>query len=113
FSLEDAIRELGLQEQEWRTFVKNVFRDYRAEMAGAQGAPSNPDDIRFMQLALNRTLGATLKVDGVWGSSTQEKLVEFQKRFGLKPDGTFGPKTMTELRRQYTLSQMKSMETGP
>jgi hypothetical protein len=113
FSLEDGIRELGLQEQEWRTFAKTVFRDYRAETAGAQGAPSNPDDIRFIQLALNRTLGASLKVDGLWGSSTRDKLVEFQKRYSLKPDGMLGQKTMTELRRQYTLGQMKSMETGP
>ena len=113
FSLQDAIRELGLQEQEWRTFVKNVFRDYRAEMAGAQGAPSNPDDVRFIQLALNRILGASLKVDGLWGSSTQDKLVEFQKRNSLKPDGTLGQKTMTELRRQYTLGQMKAMEPAP
>jgi Putative peptidoglycan binding domain len=113
FSLEDGIRELGLQEQDWRTFARNVFRDYKAEMAGMQATPTNPDDVRFIQLALNRILGASLNVDGLWGASTEDKLVEFQKRYSLQPDGMPGPKTWTELRRQYTLGQMKAMQPAP
>jgi len=111
FSLEEATRDLGLQEADWRTFVQNTFRDYRAEL-GNQDTLSNPDEVRFVQLALNRTLGTAIEVDGYWGPTTWEKLVDFQKRFGLDPDGIPRPKTLAELRRQNALTQLKSIETA-
>lgn len=110
FSLEKAIIEFGLNEDDWRSFVKNMFRDYRAEITRNRGALSNPDEVRFLQQALNDILDANLEVDGIWGPSTQEKLVEFQRRFQLKPDGIPGPRTMAELKRRYTLSRVKLLE---
>ena len=113
FALEEAFVELGLNEDGWRAFLKNTFRDYHAEIAQNRGGLSNPDEVRFLQQALNQILGATLKIDGLWGSSTQEKLVEFQRRFGLAPDGILGPKTMIELKRYYTLFQIELLEKNP
>lgn len=113
FSLEEAILELGLNEDDWRSFVKNTFRDYRAEMTRNRGALSNPDEVRFVQQALNHILDANLKVDGIWGPTTKERLVDFQRRFHLNPDGIPGRQTMTELKRQYTLVRVKSLENAP
>jgi len=113
FSLEKAILELRLDENDWRSFVKDTFRDYRAEMARNRGALSNPDEVRFLQQALNHILDANLGVDGIWGPSTSEKLVEFQRRFQLEPDGIPGPQTMAELKRRYTLSRVKLLEDAP
>lgn len=112
FSLMQALVEFGITENEWRTFVKNAFRDYRAEMAQNRGALSNPDEVRFLQQALNQILNVNLKVDGIWGSSTLKQLIEFQNRFQLTPDGMPGPKTMAELKRQYTLSRIKLEESS-
>ena len=112
FVLGQALAELGLKEDEWQGFVRDTFRDYRAEIARDRGVLSNPDEVRFLQQALNQILGASLKVDGVWGPSTAGKLLEFQRRFGLKPDGTFGPKTMAELKRRYSLVRLDSLKGG-
>jgi hypothetical protein len=110
FSLDQAIRELRLQEDDWRSFVRNTFRDYQAEMALGSGQPLHPDEVRFLQQALNRLLGADLKIDGAWGPSCRAKLVEFQRRFQLKPDGILGKQTMAELQRQYNLLRVKALE---
>lgn len=110
FSLEEALSALGVNEEDWRLFVKNTFRDYSAELAQDRGALSNPDEVRFFQQALNQVLGANLKVDGIWGPSSREKLVEFQTMAQLEPDGIPGPRTMAELKRRYTLTQVKQLE---
>jgi peptidoglycan hydrolase-like protein with peptidoglycan-binding domain len=101
--------ELGLDEQGWRAFLKTIFRDYRAEIARDRGALSNPDEVRFLQGALNQIMDVTLTVDGIWGKSTRENLLAFQRRFGLKPDGVLGPKTLAELKQQYTLVRLDGL----
>ncbi|MBU1341648.1 MAG: peptidoglycan-binding protein [Proteobacteria bacterium] len=113
FDLKKAVTELGLDEQGWRGFLKTTFQDYFAEIAQDKGALSNPDEVQFLQSALNQIMAATLKVDGVWGPSTREKLMAFQRRFKLEPDGMPGPKTMAELKRQYTLERLTAFEKSP
>ncbi|MEY2671784.1 MAG: hypothetical protein RL687_201 [Candidatus Parcubacteria bacterium] len=57
--------------------------------------------IKNMQIALNMDLAATmpklLKVDGVWGKSTTDALMLFQKKNGIFPDGVAGWTTRTKL----------------
>lgn len=57
--------------------------------------------IKNMQIALNMDLASTLirplKVDGVWGKSTTDALILFQKKNGLIPDGVAGWTTRTKL----------------
>ncbi len=113
FDLQKAVIELGLDEDGWREFVKNTFRDYRVEIARDRGALSNPDEVLFLQEALNRIMGTSLSVDGLWGQSTREKLIDFQSRFGLQPDGILGPKTLAELKRKYTLVRLNSFDENP
>ncbi|MDF1553678.1 MAG: peptidoglycan-binding protein [Deferrisomatales bacterium] len=113
FSLDAALSELGATEEAWRAFVTDTFRDYKTEIARGQGRPSNPHEIRFMQEALNLVLGTGLTVDGFWGSVTEEKVVEFQNRFGLQPDGVPGPATMARMRKQYALARLERLENTP
>jgi lysozyme family protein len=108
--LAQASGELGLTEADWRAFVKETFHVYRAEIAQHQGALANPDEVRFLQQALNHILGAGLTVDGLWGPSTEAQLVAFQQRVGLKPDGILGPKTMTALKQRYTLERVNALQ---
>jgi hypothetical protein len=102
-----ALTALTLNEQGWRSFVAETFRAYRAELSIERGALSNPDEVRFVQQALNASISAGLAIDGLWGATTEDKLVEFQRKFGLAPDGLVGAKTMAELRRQFGLRGMQ------
>jgi tetratricopeptide (TPR) repeat protein len=113
FSLEEGIGELGLTESEWRAFLKTAFRDYKADISRGSGGMSNPEEVKFLQQALNELLGANLKADGLWGPTTQQKLVEFQRKFNLGADGVPGPNTIAELKRQYALARMKALEPSP
>ncbi len=113
FDLQKAVIELGLDEHGWREFVKDTFRDYRAEMAQDRGALSNPDEVLFLQQALNQIMDASLSVDGLWGQSTRKTLIAFQNRFGLQPDGILGPRTMAELKQKYTLVRLNTFDGNP
>lgn len=57
--------------------------------------------IKNMQIALNMDLASTLikplKTDGVWGKSTTEALILFQKKHGLPADGVAGWMTRVRL----------------
>jgi len=106
-SLAAALAQLDLHEPGWREFVADTVSKYRAELSADRGALSNPDDVRFVQRALNLSLGSNLTVDGVWGGATGEKLVEFQRAHGLQPDGIIGAQTMRELKRQFALETLE------
>ncbi len=49
--------------------------------------------IRWVQGALNRLIGARLKVDGKSGPVTRASIQEFQRRNGIHVDGVVGPET--------------------
>ena len=55
------------------------------------------DDVRWLQTALNIYANANLAVDGIWGKSTQDALLQFQKDNGLVVDGIVGPVTRNKL----------------
>ena len=38
-------------------------------------------------------------IDGIWGSGSREATVAFQLRYGLEPDGIFGPETEKRIRQ--------------
>ena len=53
-------------------------------------------DVRKLQNFLNRSFPTNLprlKEDGIFGSKTKARVVEFQTMQGLKADGMVGPKT--------------------
>lgn len=110
FSLPAVLDRLNVKEEEWRRFVTETFRDYRAEITRGRGALSNPDEVRFLQQALNEVMGTNLSTDGLWGPSTQQMLVAFQRRQGLTPDGILGPKTLAEIKRQYAIVRVDALD---
>ena len=48
---------------------------------------SRGEEVKKLQTSLN------LKADGIFGSQTKSKVIEFQKENKLTPDGIVGPKT--------------------
>lgn len=59
---------------------------------------SKGEDVKRLQLCLNKVFGAGLKVDGSFGPATESALKSFQRRHGLEVDGSYGPKTRAKMK---------------
>jgi len=57
------------------------------------GKELETQEIRELQSALNRLLGLSLTVNGIYGSGTEAAVRTFQSRHGLQVDGVAGPIT--------------------
>lgn len=66
--------------------------DYPFIRRGSRG-----EAVAVAQAALNKALGLRLKVDGIFGSATDEATRTLQSRRGLSDDGIIGPKTWDQL----------------
>lgn len=55
------------------------------------------EDVKELQVRLNRSIDAGLKVDGLFGPRTREAVIDFQRDRGLARDGIVGPKTQAAL----------------
>ncbi|MEX3856421.1 outer membrane protein OmpA-like peptidoglycan-associated protein [Paraburkholderia atlantica] len=60
-------------------------------------ARSMPEYVRWVQGALNRTLGTKLIADGRGGPATRAAVAQFQRQHHLNPDGIVGPVTEATL----------------
>jgi len=58
--------------------------------------------VKVLQKALASLGYSPGKVDGVYGPSTKQAVVEFQKASGLTADGVVGPKTLAALKSALT-----------
>lgn len=60
---------------------------------------SSGDDVRRLQQVLNRVISTQpgLTLDGIFGTKTQARVIEFQKKAGLTADGIVGPLTTKAL----------------
>ena len=54
-------------------------------------------EVKKLQITLNKALGLTLKVDGIYGKATTAAIKPFQSVSGLKPDGIVGVLTRAKL----------------
>lgn len=54
------------------------------------------DDVMYLQTLLKDN-GATIKIDGKFGTATEQCVKDFQRKNGLKDDGIVGPKTWEAL----------------
>jgi hypothetical protein len=67
---------------------------------------STGDDVRALQDVLNFHIrrDIPLKVDGIFGAKTEQRVREFQRSNGLKIDGLVGPRTNEQLFEQTTIA---------
>jgi hypothetical protein len=94
----NALNHLALDPLDWQNYVSNSYRRYQADLNRHSDQLSNPDEIRFIQRALNQLLGTDHDVDGVWGSTTENQVMEFQRLHGLGVDGVVGKKTKKKIK---------------
>ena len=98
-----------VKERTWKHWAKLPFIDY-GDTGSAQPAEtvtytlgsrllkngSVGGDVKTLQELLNQ-VGATLAVDGNFGSKTETAVKAFQKKAGLKQDGKYGDQTHAAL----------------
>lgn len=65
-------------------------------------------NVKYLQQFLNWAMKAKLKVDGYCGSKTVSAIKQFQKRYGLKVDGVFGPASLKKAKAIVKAHQPKS-----
>ena len=63
---------------------------------------STGNEVKNLQNLLNYVYGPELKVDGVFGATTEAAVKKFQKDYGLTVDGIAGPSTLNRLKQIRT-----------
>ncbi|WP_310603870.1 peptidoglycan-binding protein, partial [Anaerosporobacter sp.] len=58
---------------------------------------SRGEDVKQLQKVLNQFNCGKLVIDGKYGPKTKKAIIEFQKKYGLKPDGIVGAKTRAKI----------------
>lgn len=94
-----AIQSLAIDPVDWQAFVRKNVVNYRADLTRGRGQLTNPDDIKFVQSALNQILKTNHTVDGVWGSTSDSQVKAFQKKHDLNVDGIVGKNTLKKIKR--------------
>lgn len=62
---------------------------------------SKGENVKIMQRALNKAMGAELSEDGIFGPNTTRAVLAFQKaKNNLKADGIYGPNTHASLSKE-------------
>lgn len=67
---------------------------------------SKAPDVWDLQYRLD-LIGIPTSIDGVFGTQTRNSVIQYQKKYGLVPDGVVGPNTWRSLKRfTYTKSDV-------
>lgn len=92
--------------KKWEEYRKKY--DYKAmaramkeeigNLAGIKQAKKDEEEIKWLQESLNKILGTKLVVDGNFGLTTKDTVMQFQKKYGLQQDGIPGPITKAKIR---------------
>ena len=61
----------------------------------------NGTDVKWVQWMLNTIDGANLVIDGAFQSATYNAVINFQKKYGLTPDGIVGPNTRSKILEKF------------
>ncbi|KAA0547040.1 peptidoglycan-binding protein [Bacillus sp. BGMRC 2118] len=67
------------------------------DLSGVLKVGAKGENVKIMQRALNKAMGAELSEDGVFGPNTKTAVVAFQKANKLSQDGVYGAKTHAAL----------------
>lgn len=59
---------------------------------------STGTNVKTLQRNLNKAINAGLSVDGSFGAGTQAAVKTFQKKYGLTPDGIYGPASAAKMK---------------
>ena len=94
----NALIHLEVASQDWQSFVSKHYRMYQADLSRHSGQLTNPDEVRFIQRALNQILGTDHQVDGLWGNTTENQVMEFQRLHDLDIDGVVGTDTKKKIK---------------
>lgn len=123
---ENLARQGFTTQQILRNYYGNVETVVNAPIRGIMSSyPGTPirrgstgPNVVVIQTALNRisqnypAIPKIPNIDGIYGSRTESAVQEFQRIFGLTPDGIVGPATWYEIIRLYTavtnLSELRS-----
>jgi N-acetylmuramoyl-L-alanine amidase len=82
---------LALDAARWRLGARVLFHAVRDPLVG--------EDVRTLQERLLEMGYDVGRPDSVYGTRTAKAVGQFQREVGLAPDGSFGPQSMTALRR--------------
>jgi hypothetical protein len=74
----NAIGALNIDPVAWRTFIRQSIESYQADRYRDSPFLTNPDEVKYVQNALNRILGTNHSVDGFWGSTTERQVRKFR-----------------------------------
>lgn len=87
-ALRPDVRRLVVLDRAVATFYRAVSRE-----------AAHRDEIRFVQVGLNRTVDAGLAADGDLGPNTGKALLRYQEARGLTPDADLGADLLDRLQR--------------
>ena len=62
---------------------------------------SKGDAVRSLQTKLKAIINPNLVIDGDFGNNTKNAVINFQKKYGLTPDGIYGPKSAAKMKEVY------------
>ena len=62
--------------------------------------------VSWVQAILNKTIGTSLSIDGVYGSGTRSAVITFQNRYGLAAEGVVGPATRAKMQEVWNASKV-------
>ena len=71
------------------------------------GFTTRGDDVKDMQIMLNKVNNAALEEDGYFGNASQSALMAYQASKGLDADGICGPLTWAALEADYQAAQVQ------
>ncbi len=74
---------------------------------GSQGSA-----VKTLQTNLNKVLGIKLATDGDFGSKTRDAVIAFQNKYGLNPDGVYGPASDAAMQKALSASSSSSTSSG-
>jgi hypothetical protein len=98
-----AVRKELEAESPFGEFGTGEFETLSFEVPGARQSESpgrsTKNYTRWVQISLNRLIGARLAVDGIAGAKTRSAIRNFQQRKRLSADGIVGPLTEAALVR--------------
>ena len=108
FSIKQTVLQLSddYTESAWEAFGRQTTEEYALELRLADERPSFAE-VKILQQALNKIMGANLGVDGYWGVNTEAAVKKFQYKYGLKVTGEFDPDTRERIEREYRAVAVK------